>query len=225
MKRFWSGLRTVRIFYVEKNVLAILLYLACAVRKGDSKKDVDEQLSVHFFAAGERECTRMEVSPGLNVTECCKEFLRFIRTRVETSWPQDGVKVAAHPNAFGPLVEGQAAHSHTLQKGQLPKRKDAERQPRSDWRLFNCDAAWLTWWRRRNWGSSEAQLRLRERSSWKVCYQSSSTYWSLHELREWRWGFNVHKPQLFLDFWTAHPDQFNRPELHGCTKLPPLNQN
>ena len=30
---------------------------------------------------------------------------------------------------------------------------------------------------------------------------------------------NVHKPQLILDFLTAHPDGF---ELHGHTKLPPL---
>ena len=35
-------------------------------------------------------------------------------------------------------MAGQAAHSRALQKGQLPKRKDVERQPRSGWRLFNC---------------------------------------------------------------------------------------
>ena len=35
-------------------------------------------------------------------------------------------------------MAGQVAHSRALQKGQLPKRKDVERQPRSDWRLINC---------------------------------------------------------------------------------------
>ena len=55
---------------------------------------------------------------------------------METSRPQDGV--AARPNAFSALMAGQAAHSRTLQKGQLPKRKDVERQLRSGWCLFNC---------------------------------------------------------------------------------------
>ena len=39
---------------------------------------------------------------------------------------------------------------------------------------------------------------------------------------------NVHTPQLFLDFLTAHPDawiQQTVAELHGHTKLPRLNQN
>ena len=46
--------------------------------------------------------------------------------------------MAARPNAFSALMAGQAAHSRALQKGQLPKRKDVERQPQSGWRLFNC---------------------------------------------------------------------------------------
>ena len=35
------------------------------------KEGVDEQLSVRFFVAGEREGTRMELSPGQKVSECC----------------------------------------------------------------------------------------------------------------------------------------------------------
>ena len=57
---------------------------------------------------------------------------------METSRPQDGK--AARQIAFSAVMAGQAAHSRALrlQKGQLPKGKDVERQPRSDWRLFNC---------------------------------------------------------------------------------------
>lgn len=40
-------------------------------KKSIPAKDSDGQLSVRFFVASERDGTRMEVSPGLKVAECC----------------------------------------------------------------------------------------------------------------------------------------------------------
>ena len=57
IKLYWSVLRTEEILYVEKKLVL------CGSKK-NSKNGVDEQLSVRFFAAGEREGTRMKISPG-----------------------------------------------------------------------------------------------------------------------------------------------------------------
>ena len=103
---------------------------------------------------------------------------------METSRPQDGV--AARPNAFSALVAGQAAHSRALQKGQLPKREDVERQ---QWRRLASLQL-----RDRLAGGKEIGIHRRYSSDfgkgvhWKACQQSSSKFWSLqlHGLREWR---------------------------------------
>ena len=158
-------------------------------------------------------------SKSLKASECCEEFRRFVWTRVETSRPQDGV--AARPNAFSALMAGQAAHSRALRKAQLPKRKDVERLPRSGWRLFNCVIDLL----------EEKKLGFIRGTA-----QSKGVHWKFKPVSDplpcfvpaWieRMAMrNVHKPQLFLNLLTAHPDGLNRPELHGHAKLPPLNQN
>ena len=72
--------------------------------------------------------------------------------------------------------------------------------------------AWLTCWRKRNWDSSEVQLKLRERSSLESL--SAILFQVLVPARIERVAMrNVHKPQgIFL---TAHPVGCNRPELHA----------
>ena len=100
---------------------------------------------------------------------------------METSRPQDGV--AARPNAFSVLMAGQAAHSHALQIGQLPKRKDVEQQPPSKWLASLQLRDRLAGEKKLGFIGGTAQ-NSGKGVHWKVCQRSSSKFWSLHGLRE-----------------------------------------
>ena len=141
---------------------------------------------------------------------------------METSRPQDGV--AARPKVFSALIcmTGQAAHSRALQKGQLP-----ERTSNGSLEVAGVSSiSGSTCWRKRNWDSSEAQLR--ERSSLESL--SAILFQILVPARIERMAMRyVHKPQLFLNFIDCTPygliEQTGAAWPHYTCKLPPLNQN
>ena len=82
---FLERLRTVRIFHVGKNLLAIVL---CSSKKQFQKKVLMSNSQFASLSLVNVKGTRMEVSSRLKMTECCKEFRRFVGTRVETSRPR-----------------------------------------------------------------------------------------------------------------------------------------
>ena len=78
-------------------------------------------------------------------------------------------------------------------------------------------------WEEKKLDSPEVQLRLRERSSLEslsaILFQVKLVPARIERVAM----RNIRKPQGIC--LTAHPVGCNRPELHGHTKLPPLNQN
>ena len=175
------------------------------------KKGVDEQLSVHFFFAGEREGTRMEVSPW-KPASVVRSFAVAL-----TSQPQDG-KAAhvqmplAHSWQVRPLI-----HALFRKDSCLKGRRTAASKWLASLQLHDRLAGEEIGIHRRH--SSDFGKGVH----WKACRRSSSKFWSLHGLREWRWGMSTNL-NSFWNLLTAHLNGFNGPELHGRIKLPPLNQ-